>query len=270
MIIRRPSDRILTIPGIGINIIQGRVGAAGGFSPTDIAGLQLWLKADAGTYQDAAMTVPAVLDTDPVGGWQDQSGNGNHVTQAVADNKPILKLNIVNGLPVTRYDGTNDYLDGGDKTFNITNDMTVFIAKYDITSITNMHFYLSMQNGATGFGCYMHEPTLEDRFIVKASRAWGVDWARPVGLILNAWNLGIYRRSGITTSFARNNNAFADDAGSAGPIEFGTPAKFNVGSSATANNIKGDIAEIILYNAALAGADLINVETYLNSRYAIW
>jgi lysophospholipase L1-like esterase len=73
--------------------------AAPSFIPTQLPGLALWLKADAGTYQDAARTVPAVALNDPVGGWQDFSGAGNHVSQATAGKRMLLNTSAFNGLP---------------------------------------------------------------------------------------------------------------------------------------------------------------------------
>lgn len=65
----------------------------------------LWLKADAGLFQDTLFTVPAVNDADPIGGWQDQSGNGRHATQTTVSRRPTLKLAIQNGRAVVRCDG---------------------------------------------------------------------------------------------------------------------------------------------------------------------
>ncbi|MGD8499063.1 MAG: hypothetical protein PVJ86_00355 [Phycisphaerales bacterium] len=72
------------------------------FLPTDIAGLKLWLDADA---------IVGLNDGDPVASWLDQSGQGNHATQAAADQKPLYKTNIINGKPVVRFDGANDFFD---------------------------------------------------------------------------------------------------------------------------------------------------------------
>lgn len=83
--------------------------ASGAFSPADLAGLAVWLKADAGTLQTAGGAA-ASADGDPVGQWQDQSGNGWHFAQATAAKRGTLKLNIQNGRPVVRLDGVDDYL----------------------------------------------------------------------------------------------------------------------------------------------------------------
>lgn len=81
-----------------------------GFTPRQLPGLMLWLSADRGVFQNSALSTPAVSDGDPVGGWADQSGKGNNATQAVAGQRPTLKLNIVSGLPIVRFDGVDDVL----------------------------------------------------------------------------------------------------------------------------------------------------------------
>jgi hypothetical protein len=83
--------------------------AAPAFSPLDLSPA-LWLKADAGTYQTSGGSA-ASADADPVGEWQDQGGNGRHVSQATGSRRPTLKLAIQNGLPVVRFDGVDDFLD---------------------------------------------------------------------------------------------------------------------------------------------------------------
>lgn len=42
-------------------------------------------------WQDVAGTVPVAADGDPVALWQDQSGNGNHLTQADPAKRPIYR-----------------------------------------------------------------------------------------------------------------------------------------------------------------------------------
>lgn len=50
-----------------------------------------------------------VVDGDPVIGTLDQSGNGRHATQANAPSRLVYKTNIINGKPVLRADGADDY-----------------------------------------------------------------------------------------------------------------------------------------------------------------
>ena len=69
-------------------------------SPIPTAGLQLWLRADAG------------VDTlnGKVSRWHDQSGNGNDAIQTGASRQPLLMAGALNGNPVIRFDGVNDKL----------------------------------------------------------------------------------------------------------------------------------------------------------------
>ena len=73
-------------------------GSGGGFTdPTDFAGLQLWLAADV-----------AGLGTGAVTTWPDQSGQGHDAT-GQGTTKPAKVANVVNGLPVIRFNGSTSY-----------------------------------------------------------------------------------------------------------------------------------------------------------------
>ncbi len=90
--------------------VRGK-GIAVAWTPTDIAGLALWLKADAGLFQErtgASATTPAAADGDPVGTWWDWSGNVRHAT-APADTKRSTKQ-TVSGHATIRWDAIDDWL----------------------------------------------------------------------------------------------------------------------------------------------------------------
>ena len=55
-------------------------------------------------YQDAAGTTPVTAVDDPVGRWEDQSGNGNHATQSTAAARPLWTGDTVQG------DAVDDWL----------------------------------------------------------------------------------------------------------------------------------------------------------------
>jgi len=81
--------------------------------PTDYAGLQMWVKADAGVIVNGAMQVEM---------WTDQSGNNQELVQNSNALKPLLIENELNGLPVIRFDGADDRMNFAE----LTNIRTVF------------------------------------------------------------------------------------------------------------------------------------------------
>lgn len=83
-------------------------GSTGAFSPLDRgANLVAWYKADAGVYEDAG--TDEAEDEDAVQQWNDQSGNGKHITQGTAGNRPLFQTGIQNALPGVQF-VSSDYL----------------------------------------------------------------------------------------------------------------------------------------------------------------
>jgi hypothetical protein len=54
------------------------------WTPAAIPNQLVWLQASTAVYKDAALTVPATLNNDPVLGWKDQSGAARNVTGGTA------------------------------------------------------------------------------------------------------------------------------------------------------------------------------------------
>jgi hypothetical protein len=79
--------------------------------PTSLPGMLYWFEGDQLTFQTSGGAA-AVADSDPVGEWQDLSGNARHLVQASATLRPLLRTgaNGLDGLPILQFDGTNDYL----------------------------------------------------------------------------------------------------------------------------------------------------------------
>jgi len=98
-----------------------------GFSPLSTGKLRLWLHGGARTWQDAAMTVPAALDGDVVGGWADGSGLVNDATQATTAAKPVLRVGALNGKNVLEFDGADDHLIRTNTASLEATDMTLMV-----------------------------------------------------------------------------------------------------------------------------------------------
>ncbi len=81
-----------------------RLTTSGSVTPASYGTLAGWWKADSFALSDA----------DPIGGtgveWTDQSGVGNHLTQASSGARPLFKTNIFGSQPAIRFDGADDEL----------------------------------------------------------------------------------------------------------------------------------------------------------------
>jgi len=212
------------------------------FAPSDISGLQLWLKADS----------LSLSDNDPVAAWTDSSGSGNNMAQSDSSMRPIYKTNILNGQPVVRFDGVDDYL--------------VLPSSVGISTL-----FLVIKH-STGTGDYQH-------FVGSASNGiGGYPWHGGSGTSL-LYNLTV-------PSYVQDGSGWVDGV-SIAPTSILKPTTFSlitleptqasifqaiatwVPQNAQDRNFNGDYAEIIAYNSTLSTTDRQSVETYLGAKYGI-
>jgi hypothetical protein len=69
-------------------------------------------------FQDSGGTTPVTTDGQPVGLWQDKSGNGRHFFQATAGSRPTFRSSA--GINWVEFDGTNDWLRGSTSDLSFT------------------------------------------------------------------------------------------------------------------------------------------------------
>lgn len=225
--------------------------------------LELWLDANQGTS--------TTTDGANITQWDDQSGNSIHVTQGTAANQPTFEndvSNAINGFPVIRFAGT-DELQFSNSSLNIANGFTVFLVKNDNTTQPGLNSgYLSIIGTDLGFRVYRGDGT-KDKFIAKASGAWTSDYISTTGVTDNVPYIGEYKRSGTTMYLSRFGAAYITDAGTAGPLSFGTSPVVSVGSQASAEYLNGNIAETIVFSRAVNTAEKIIIENYLAAKYDV-
>jgi len=119
------------------------------WTPVALGGCVLWLDAfrKSSLYTDSARTTPVVNSGDPVGGWEDLSGAGNHATQTSASAKPTYNATGVNSRPCVTGDGSNDCLQL--PAISLTAS-TVFVV-FKLTTVTpNGGTYFSFFSCRTG------------------------------------------------------------------------------------------------------------------------
>ena len=213
-----------------------------GFLPSDIPGLVLWLKADS----------LALADGDAVTTWTDSSGLGNNATQAVVDNKPLYKVNIINGKPVVRYDGIDDLLDV--TTLAINQPDTIFIA-VDLDVVTGGHHFFDTSGGA--------------RQLINGA-GWGMYAGTPLDGVgapdTNPYILSAVFNGVSSALYANGTLKVSGDAGANG---LSGNIHICAGTGGADVAIDGDVSEVIIYSSALSDANRMKVEDYLSAKWGI-
>lgn len=215
---------------------------AGLASPTDVAGLACWFKADA----------LALADTNPVASWTDSSVNARPAVQASSTLQPLYRTGIINAKPVVRFDGTNDRLQTA--TFTLAQPCTMLcVGAFATTAARDMFDGYTINTAvlqATAAplfvaysGTFLNGPTADTAFHVFAVQ-------------FNGTSSKLWVDGGVATT------------GNAGA---GTPAGVTLGGAGGAGGgyLNGDIAEHITYSVAggLPISDINRIGSYLATKY---
>jgi PKD repeat protein len=219
-------------------------------------GLSLWLKADDGS-----------LSSGPVAQWNDQSGNGFHAAQADPNARPVFIPAVagLNNKPVIRFDGVDDLLNGVTIP-NINNSsISAFI-------VFNGYAQAGIAADILRFGDGSGHRIVRRMFsenLALVNNGNLLD-ATPnsspnAGFGYLIWS-SIKNYNTITNVFLNGSNAgSSNDVGLNGTF---TNGNYAIGNTVGAQNLSGDIAEIIIFNAALSTQQRTDVETYLRNKYA--
>jgi hypothetical protein len=225
---------------------------ASAFDPLDIPGLALWLDAnDASTlFQASNGTTPATADADPVGYWGDKSGNGRHAIQATAGNKPALKLGAKNGKAGVRFVTDSDFLT---TTFAIPQPSTYWI----VVVKTAGSFYV---DGKAGSPRNILVGGDADVYMAAGTNLFST-YITPAN-----WTIHTLTFNGLSSSMRANGASVA--SGNAGTNE---PTGLNIGAAISGTGgISGDITEFIVALGAQSAGTIAAVETYLNTKWAVY
>lgn len=83
-----------------LRIATSSSAAGSTWTPLELTNLRAWYEADTDVTESGGA----------VSQWDDQSGNGFHLTQGTAANKPTYEATGLNSKPTISFDGTGDYL----------------------------------------------------------------------------------------------------------------------------------------------------------------
>ncbi len=222
------------------------------FSPSDLSGLNLWLKADSLSLNDG----------DPVSSWTDSSGKGNHATGTGA-NRPVFKTNIINGYPIVQFTNANtSYVDAPNGALTgITSAVSAFVVQRSTSLQNNAGLSSNPGDAANQFNSPIAYGDgnvyfdLGNTTVGRVSAAWGGSTST-----FYVWS---FVAGAGTMTIRRNNTNLISSSG-----------KTNAFTAGTKDLLVGylescDKAEVLVYNNALSTDNHLRVDQYLGVKYGI-
>lgn len=242
------------------------------FDPTSVtsATLKLWVKGDAGVYKDAGTTPCA--DGDKVQQWNDQSGNGNHLTQTATANQPTFTATGINSLGHLNFTATaTNFFNVPDLGLSAAAAGEIFILIKDVADApptTDKTGIWTFTDEVSNNNC--HYPWT-DGIIYEC---WGArtrfTTVNPTPSLTAAHLYGV-RSSTATWANALDGSDLLSSGGHT--VNFKTTGillgRSNLGGGNY--NHDGPIAEVAVYNGVLSNLDRAQLNDYFGiTRYALW
>ena len=242
------------------------------FTPATISGLQLWLDAaDSSTLFDATAGGSLVTaDGAAVARWADKSGNNRHATQATVNARPVLRTNIQNAKSSIRFDGGNDRVSlSATPLLSSGNTNLTFVAVYRPMATTTTYGHLFGNYSSGNLAIYQGN-------LAPYLTPWGVYNGTSIdsdpGQYASNVPLSIMtvRNSGQWVNFT--NGVQKNTVANAQSVYQGAtfPTTWFIGGASYGDFSNIHLHELLVYNAALTTAQRQAVETYLNSKWAIY
>lgn len=209
-----------------------------------------------------AGNITGLSDQNPVPLWLDASGSKNDAEQGLMGvDLPVYVSDGINGLPVVRFDGSNDSMRANLSVPIAVNNMTLFTVaagagKYVVTTQENVNtsnrFRLAIYNG--NFGCRVGS----DSYAYGSPTIAGDGDPHVRAIISGASSYQMYHDGVLQLT---------DSQTSSHPIQ-----GFNLASYwDTVSSVKEwssyDIAEVVVYDRVLSSSEIDQVNLHLQAKY---
>jgi hypothetical protein len=206
---------------------------------------QLWIKADAGVYVDAGVTLATNGQT--VEQWNDQSGNGNNATQATSGNRPTYNTNKYNGLPAITFAATNLITSGS--LGPLAQPYTIFVVVRQSTFKAN-RTAVDTSNGTNECAVLANNSDILDIYAGSNVTGGGTGpWPTTYCAVFNGASSSLNRNGTLIISGNAGTKAMNDLRLGANP--------------SAASPWVGDIMEALVYAGTLSAGETAQINAYL-------
>lgn len=243
----------------GILLAQTGPGGVGNSSNN-----QLWLKSTTGL----------TLNGSNVSAWADQSGSGNTVTQATSSAQPLLVNNEMNGKPVVRFDGINDFLFNSDFALHLEANGHIYIV-FKTGTTQNNTFMISFPEGLLGASGFDIGFSTTGMFSNVKSTALFTSTTSTL-LTYNDDSPRISHAAfngdrAVNEHQLYTNGTLSDQTGNSGPLLSNVVNQLFLGcfSNSFGAFAEFDVAEVIVFSSELKDIEKSLIENYLSACYNI-
>ncbi len=186
----------------------------------------------------------------------DLSGNSFNPVQATQANKPLLVENALNGQPVLRFDGSDDFMQvvfGEDFA-----QPNTFFVVWKVSASTTTQIAFASPDTSKQQALFWRTQTSK----IAINGGTGVDaYSKNIpfdnilnSVVFNSSNSQVYENGDLKNTVNAGTNP--------------TPGII-LGNDTVGNWLQGDIAEIIFYNRLLTTFERTSVENYLMNKYGL-
>jgi hypothetical protein len=272
--VSRTSGDTLTGDTLALTLTAPTTSCCTDSAVTSVSGNILWLRAEDLVLANAAS----------VSSWTDSSASANHAVQGTAANQPTFRTNVINGKPVVRFDGTNDWLTLSTNPSPPASHTVFTVLSTSTYASGNILFGgWSGSNAKDSWGILgtMTAPTCTGGLTFKFgdgtnSRVGACSGESqylfpgndvPV-VIVYRYSAGASAPEVFVNGFRVKNPG--STSGTATSI-LGTAVPFSIGRGGSTANYYSDedVAEFLIFDSALNDLNRINIEGYLMTKYGL-
>ncbi|MFK7923057.1 MAG: lamin tail domain-containing protein [Bacteroidia bacterium] len=219
---------------------------------------------------DLAMWLDASSGVNLLGGevesWLDKGPNNVNATTIAAGKRPVPSSTTINGYPTLYFDGANDWMKINGAVSALNGNSAIF-AVFIPRSDNDDGYYLSSHLGGSNRVKFGHRPNGELIYDDDATSLATGDWRDQV--VMTSFNMtpNTLTKGWVNGEVAADWTGFSSSGGDRASI--GQEYDSSGNDNQTSNHWKGDLAEMIIYDAQLNDALRHRVETYLAIKYGL-
>lgn len=250
-------------------LIEAAIGITGGggsttfTDPSSLTGLAVWLDSD-----DAASIT---LASGKVSQWSDKSGNARHFAQATSGYRPTVAANAINSRDAVLFDGVDDFL----SCSAAYTARTIFIVgKYADSAPNQYAGFLACRDGTVSSPSDKVSPASDSNIVLgtagtntKVAGSGSASACRVNGVDQTVATYNDEVSGGISVGTNPFVLVHVDTGALTGTKDFaiGADVKTAIGT----RHLDGYIASVVIYDRVLSSAEIVQVETYLMSRWGV-